>query len=100
MKRFFAIISAGAAFAVFAAEATYRNPVIWADVPDTALCSDGTNVYMFYGTGELVELTSDLTGEKPDGFRRQIPVRDDEECGLLEGSVAFKVELWNLSFTL
>jgi beta-xylosidase len=206
MKRFFAIISAGAAFAVFAAEATYRNPVIWADVPDTALCSDGTNVYMvsttmhlqpgapvmkssdmihwktvsyvfdeiadgpryeledgrttygqgqwaaslrfhagkfwvwfncngepnkgflyvadkaegpwrlhsrpggwhdsslffdddgrvymFYGTGELVELTSDLTGEKPDGFRRQIPVRDDEECGLLEGSFAFKKDGW------
>ena len=53
MKRFFAIISAGAAFAVFAAEATYRNPVIWADVPDTALCSDGTNVYMVSTTMHL-----------------------------------------------
>ena len=52
---------------------------------------DGRN-YVFYGTGELQELNSDLTDIKHDGVRMTLFERDDEEHGLLEGSQVIKHE--------
>lgn len=51
---------------------------------------DDGRVYVFYGTGELTELKSDLTGVKPGGIDTKIFERDAEENGLLEGSRVIK----------
>jgi beta-xylosidase len=51
---------------------------------------DDGRIYVFYGTGELQELKSDLSGVKPDGINRKLFERDAEEYGLLEGSQALK----------
>ncbi len=50
---------------------------------------DGRN-YVFYGTGELQELNSDLTDIKEDGLNMVLFERDEEEYGLLEGSQVIK----------
>lgn len=49
------------------------------------LFDDDGRVYVFYGTGEQVELTPDLQGVVK-GSHRQMFKRDAEETGLLEGS--------------
>lgn len=51
---------------------------------------DDGRVFVFYGTGELAELKSDLSDVKPDGVNMKIFQRDSEETGLLEGSQALK----------
>lgn len=51
---------------------------------------DDDRVYVFYGTGDIQELKSDLSGIKPDGLRKKIFERDAEEYGLLEGSQVIK----------
>lgn len=51
---------------------------------------DDGKVYVFYGTGDLKELKSDLSDVKPDGVSMKIFQRDAEETGLLEGSQAIK----------
>lgn len=51
---------------------------------------DDGRVYMFYGTGELRELKSDLSDVKPDGVNMKIFERDADEQGLLEGSQVVK----------
>lgn len=51
---------------------------------------DDGRVYVFYGTGSLRELKSDLSDVKPDGVNTTIFKRDSDENGLLEGSQAFK----------
>ncbi len=50
--------------------------------------SDG-RVYVFYGTGEQVELTADLQGVVP-GSHRQLFEREADETGILEGSRVVK----------
>lgn len=47
-------------------------------------------VYVFYGTGQLVELNADLTDVKPDGIKMNVFERDSTETGLLEGSRVIK----------
>lgn len=57
LKTLFAVIGlAGTLCAAAPTDATMsvRNPVIWADVPDPSLCSDGTNYYMVSTTMHLV----------------------------------------------
>lgn len=54
------------------------------------LFDDDGRVYVFYGTGELKELKSDLSDVKPDGVSMKIFERDAEEYGLLEGSQVVK----------
>ena len=54
------------------------------------LFDDDGRVYVFYGTGDLQELKSDLSGIKEDGISQRIFERDDEEHGLLEGSQVIK----------
>lgn len=51
---------------------------------------DNGKVYVFYGTGNLVELKSDLSDVKEDGIATKIFERDIEETGLLEGSQVIK----------
>lgn len=51
---------------------------------------DDGRVYVFYGTGNLRELKSDLTDVKPDGVDMKIFERDENETGLLEGSQVIK----------
>lgn len=51
---------------------------------------DDGRVYMFYGTGQLRELKSDLTDALPGGVDMKIFERDAEETGLLEGSRMIK----------
>lgn len=51
---------------------------------------DDGKVYVFYGTGRLRELRSDLKGVKEGGIDMQIFKRDSSETGLLEGSQAIK----------
>ena len=50
---------------------------------------DDDRVYVFYGTGELVELEGDLNGVV-EGSHRRLFERDAEERGLLEGSRVVK----------
>ncbi len=57
---------------------------------DAALFFDEDDkAYVFYGTGEMVQLNADLTDVVP-GSHRQIFERDAEEKGLLEGSRVIK----------
>lgn len=49
------------------------------------LFDDDERVYVFYGTGEQVELTSDLQGVV-EGSHRQMFKREADETGILEGS--------------
>ena len=51
---------------------------------------DDGRVYVFYGTGDVQELKSDLTGPKPDGLKGKTFERAQGERGLLEGTHAFK----------
>lgn len=51
---------------------------------------DDGRVYLFYATGALTELKSDLSGIKPDGVNMKIFERDATENGLLEGSQVIK----------
>ena len=51
---------------------------------------DDGSVYVFYGTGQLRELKSDLSDVKPGGIDTTIFKRDSTETGLLEGSQAIK----------
>jgi len=51
---------------------------------------DDGRVYVFYGTGELAELKSDLSDVKPGGVNMKIFERESDENGLLEGSQAIK----------
>ncbi|WP_211481691.1 glycoside hydrolase family 43 protein [Arachidicoccus rhizosphaerae] len=51
---------------------------------------DDGKVYVFYGTGQLRELRSDLEDVKEGGVDMQIFKRDSSETGLLEGSQAIK----------
>jgi len=51
---------------------------------------DDGRVYVFYGTGSLTELKSDLSDVKPGGVDMHIFERDQEETGLLEGSQVIK----------
>ena len=50
---------------------------------------DDDRVYVFYGTGEMAELTSDLKGVV-EGSRRKTFEREADETGLLEGSRVVK----------
>ena len=50
---------------------------------------DDDRAYVFYGTGEMVQLNSDLTDVVP-GSHRRIFERDADEKGLLEGSRVIK----------
>lgn len=53
---------------------------------DASLFFDDDNrAYVVYGTGEMCELTPDLTAVKP-GSERRLFERGDDEKGLLEGS--------------
>ena len=54
------------------------------------LFDDDGRVYVFYGTGDLQELKSDLSDIKEDGVSQRIFERDSEEYGLLEGSQVLK----------
>lgn len=51
---------------------------------------DDDRVYVFYGTGALRELKSDLSGVKPGGIDMTIFEREAGETGLLEGSQIIK----------
>lgn len=51
---------------------------------------DDGRVYVFYGTGSLKELKSDLTDVKPGGVDMRVFERDSDENGLLEGSQVIK----------
>lgn len=51
---------------------------------------DDDRVYVFSGTGRVTELESDLSDVKAGGLDMTLPVRDDEETGLLEGSRMIK----------
>lgn len=51
---------------------------------------DDGRVYIFYATGSLTELKSDLSGVKPDGVNMKIFERDKTENALLEGSQVIK----------
>ena len=54
------------------------------------LFDDDGKVYLFYGTGQLRQLKSDLSDVEPGGLDLKIFERDADEQGLLEGSQAFK----------
>ena len=54
---------------------------------------DDGKVYLFYGTGQLRQLKSDLSDVEPGGIDQKIFERDADEQGLLEGSKAFKLSL-------
>ncbi len=51
---------------------------------------DDGRIYVFYGTGQLAELKSDLSDVEPGGVDMKIFERDQEETGLLEGSQVIK----------
>lgn len=51
---------------------------------------DDGRTYVFYGTGKLAELKSDLSGLKEEGVQMDIFERDETENGLLEGSQVIK----------
>lgn len=51
---------------------------------------DDGRVYIFYGTGMLRELKSDLSDVQPGGVNMKIFERDADEQGLLEGSQVIK----------
>ena len=53
---------------------------------------DDDRVYVFSGSGsvDITELTEDVKSEKPNGFRKHLEVRDNEDNGLLEGSRVIK----------
>lgn len=51
---------------------------------------DDGKVYVFYGTGELRELKSDLSDVQPGGLQIKTFERDASENGLLEGSRVIK----------
>ena len=51
---------------------------------------DDGRAYAFYGTGQVTELEPDLSGVKEGGLNITLPVRDEEEKGLLEGSRMLK----------
>ena len=51
---------------------------------------DDGRAYVFYGTGEMKELLSDLSGVKEGGLSGKVFERDAEENGLLEGSRVIK----------
>lgn len=55
----------------------------------TLFFDDDDRAYVFYGTGEMVELSSDLKSVV-DGSHHQLFQRDSEEKGLLEGSRVIK----------
>lgn len=55
----------------------------------TLFFDDDDRVYVVYGTGELVELKSDLS-DVIEGSHRQIFQREADETGLLEGSRMIK----------
>lgn len=55
----------------------------------TLFFDDDSHAYVFYGTGEMVELSSDLR-QVVDGSHHQLFQRDSEEKGLLEGSRVIK----------
>ncbi len=86
-------------------DAPYRSYIYSADTPEgewtlvsrtqhfhdaSLLFDDDGRVYVFYGTGEVKELKSDLSDVKPDGVSQKIFERDAEEYGLLEGSQVIK----------
>lgn len=54
------------------------------------LFDDDGKVYLFYGTGQLRQLKSDLSDVESGGIDMKIFERDADEQGLLEGSQAFK----------
>ena len=51
---------------------------------------DDGRVYLFYGTGQLRELKSDLSDVQPGGVDMKLFERDADEQGLLEGSQVVK----------
>mgnify|MGYP003290337446 CR=1 FL=1 len=51
---------------------------------------DDGKVYVFYGTGELQQIKSDLSDIEPNGVKMRLFEKDNEERGLLEGSQVFK----------
>ncbi len=51
---------------------------------------DDGRVYVFFGTGSLRELKSDLSDVKPGGVDMKVFERDETETGLLEGSRVVK----------
>ena len=55
------------------------------NIGNALLFDDDERVYVFYGTGEQVELTSDLQGVV-EGSHRQMFKREADETGILEGS--------------
>ena len=55
----------------------------------TLFFDDDDRVYVFYGTGEMVELKSDLS-DIIEGTHRQLFQREADERGLLEGSRVIK----------
>ena len=55
----------------------------------TLFFDDDDRAYVFYGTGEMVELSRDLK-QVVEGSHRQLFQRDSEEKGLLEGSRVIK----------
>jgi beta-xylosidase len=55
----------------------------------TLFFDEDDRVYVFYGTGEMVELSHDLK-RVVEGSHRQLFQRDSEEKGLLEGSRVIK----------
>ena len=55
----------------------------------TLFFDDDDRVYVFYGTGEMIELKPDLSGVI-EGTHRQLFQREADERGLLEGSRVIK----------
>ena len=53
---------------------------------------DDDKAYVFYGTGELVQLNDALTGIQPGTQKMRLFERDSTETGLLEGSRVIKHE--------
>lgn len=53
---------------------------------------DDGRVYIFYGSGQVRELKSDLSDVKPGGLDMKLFERDAEETGLLEGSRVVKYQ--------
>ncbi len=51
---------------------------------------DDGRVYVFYGTGQLTELKSDLSDVQPEGVDIKVFEPDNDETGLLEGSQVIK----------
>jgi beta-xylosidase len=51
---------------------------------------DNGKVYVYYGSGQIRELKTDLSGVKENGLNLKIFEKDSTETGLLEGSQAIK----------